>query len=43
MTISPTTTIESTLQVFDKPYHNIKENLPHWEELENLRTYALHR
>jgi len=27
---------ESLLPVFYKPYHKIKENLPHWEELEHL-------
>jgi len=23
----------------DQPYHKIKENIPHWEELENLWNY----
>jgi len=29
-------TKESILPVCDKLLHNIKENLPHWEELENI-------
>jgi len=34
-------TKEILLPVRDKPYHKIKEYLPHWEELENLWNYAL--
>jgi len=34
-------TKENLLPVCDYPYHKIKENLPHWEELENLSNYAL--
>jgi len=34
-------TKESLLPDCDKPYHKIKENLPHWEEPENLWNYAL--
>ena len=34
-------TNESILPVCDKPYHKIKENLPHSEELEKLWNYAL--
>ena len=30
-----------SIPVCDQPYYKIKENLPHWEELENLRNYAL--
>jgi len=26
----------SILHVCDKPYHKIKENLPHWKELEHF-------
>jgi len=29
------------LPVCDKPYCKVKENLPHWEELEHLWNYAL--
>ena len=29
------------LLVCDKPYHKIKDNLPHWEELENVWNFAL--
>jgi len=34
-------TKENTLPVCDKPYHKIKENLPHLAELKNLWNYAL--
>jgi len=36
-------TKESILPVCDKPYHKIKENMPHGEELENLLNYQLQR
>ena len=34
-------TKESILPVCDKPYHKIKENMPHAEELENLWNYPV--
>jgi len=34
-------TKESIFPVCDKPLHKIKENLPHWEEHENLWNGAL--
>ena len=34
-------TKESILPVCDKPYHNIKENMPHGEELEKCGTIHL--
>jgi len=34
-------TKESIIPVCDKPYHKIKENITHLEELENLWNYAL--
>jgi len=34
-------TKESILPVCDKPYHKIKENLPHWEGLDFFWNYAL--
>jgi len=33
--------MESILPVCDKPYHKIKENMPHGEELEDLWNYPL--
>jgi len=35
-------TKENILPDCDKPYPKIKENLPHWEEFENMWNYALH-
>jgi len=34
-------TKDSILLVCDKPYHKIKENLPHWEDIETLWNWAL--
>jgi len=34
-------TKENILPVCDKPYHNIKENMPLGEGLENLWNYSL--
>ena len=35
-------TKEGIVTVCDKPCHKIKENLPHWEELEKLWNCALY-
>jgi len=34
-------TKDGILSVCDKPYHKIKENIPQWEELDNLWNYAM--
>jgi len=34
-------TKENLLPVCNKPYHDLKENLPHWEELANMWNNAL--
>jgi len=39
--VDPVNTKESLLPVCDKPYHKIKDNLPHLEEDANIWNYLL--